>query len=110
MAPKLPQEIKTRTPNPEPDEEGGQEGNRNQPDRHPPSPANQFEPLRRQNDGMSEKADRQPADSNPDAAADPTGTHLAAECRRQSLSLRDDPQEHETLEWLDKVADRADWK
>jgi hypothetical protein len=35
---------------------------------------------------------------------------FAAECRRQSLSLRDDPQETETLEWLDKVAARDDWK
>ena len=35
---------------------------------------------------------------------------FAAECRRQSLVLRDDPQERETLEWLDKVADRDDWK
>ena len=35
---------------------------------------------------------------------------FAAECRRQSLSLRDDPVEREALEWLDKVADRDDWK
>jgi hypothetical protein len=35
---------------------------------------------------------------------------FAAECRRQSLSLRDDPHEAETLEWLDKVADQDDWK
>jgi hypothetical protein len=35
---------------------------------------------------------------------------FAAECRRQSLSLRDDPLETETLEWLDKVADQDDWK
>jgi hypothetical protein len=35
---------------------------------------------------------------------------FAAECRRQSLSLRDDPHEHETLEWIDKVADQDDWK
>jgi hypothetical protein len=35
---------------------------------------------------------------------------FAAECRRQSLSLRDDPHETETLEWLDKVADQDDWK
>lgn len=35
---------------------------------------------------------------------------FAAECRRQSLSLRDDPLERETLEWLDKVADQEDWK
>jgi hypothetical protein len=35
---------------------------------------------------------------------------FAAECRRQSLILRDDPLERETLEWLDEVADRNDWK
>jgi hypothetical protein len=35
---------------------------------------------------------------------------FAAECRRQSLSLRDDPHECETLEWLDQTADRNDWK
>jgi hypothetical protein len=35
---------------------------------------------------------------------------FAAECRRQSLSLRGDPFERETLEWLDRVADQADWK
>jgi hypothetical protein len=35
---------------------------------------------------------------------------FAAECRRQSLSLCDDPHETETLEWLDKVADQDDWK
>jgi hypothetical protein len=34
---------------------------------------------------------------------------FAAECRRQSLVLRDDPQERETLEWLGKVAG-DDWK
>ena len=35
---------------------------------------------------------------------------FAAECRRQSLSLREDPHEREVLEWLDKVADRDGWK
>ncbi len=35
---------------------------------------------------------------------------FAAECRHQSLALRDDPQEREALEWLDKVADRDEWK
>jgi hypothetical protein len=35
---------------------------------------------------------------------------FAAECRRQSLVLRDDPQERETLVWLDKVVERDDWK
>jgi len=35
---------------------------------------------------------------------------FAAECRRQSLSLRDDPHERDVLEWIDKVADQDDWK
>jgi hypothetical protein len=35
---------------------------------------------------------------------------FAAECRRQSLALRDDPHEHPTLDWLDQAADRVDWK
>ena len=35
---------------------------------------------------------------------------FAAECRRQSLSLRDDALERETLERLDRVADQDDWK
>lgn len=34
---------------------------------------------------------------------------FAAECRRQSLSLRDDLHEVETLEWIDRVADKGDW-
>jgi hypothetical protein len=34
---------------------------------------------------------------------------FAAECRRQALSLRDDPAEREVLDWLDKVADREGW-
>ena len=35
---------------------------------------------------------------------------FAAECRRQSLTLRDDPHERDVLEWIDKVADQDDWK
>jgi hypothetical protein len=35
---------------------------------------------------------------------------FAAECRRQSLSLRGDSLELETLEWLETVTDQADWK
>jgi Protein of unknown function (DUF3018) len=35
---------------------------------------------------------------------------FAEECRRQSLSLRDDPQERETLEWLEAAADTKGWK
>ena len=31
------------------------------------------------------------------------------ECRRQSLLLRDDPQEMQTLRWLEQVADTDEW-
>ena len=35
---------------------------------------------------------------------------FAAECKRQSLLLRNDKQEAKTIEWLDRVADREGWK
>lgn len=35
---------------------------------------------------------------------------FAEECRRQSSLLRGDAQERETLDWLDKVADREGWE
>ncbi len=35
---------------------------------------------------------------------------FAEECRRQSRSLRGDPQEAETLEWLEAAADTEGWK
>ena len=35
---------------------------------------------------------------------------FAEECRRQSLVLRDDPHDQETLEWLERAADRESWK
>jgi hypothetical protein len=35
---------------------------------------------------------------------------FAAECRRQSLALRDDPHERETLKWLEEAADRRGWR
>lgn len=34
---------------------------------------------------------------------------FAAECRRQSLTLLDKPQEVETLAWLAAAADREGW-
>jgi hypothetical protein len=34
---------------------------------------------------------------------------FAEECRRQSLLLKADPHERETLEWLEKVADQEGW-
>jgi hypothetical protein len=35
---------------------------------------------------------------------------FAEECRRQSLMLRDDPHETETLAWLADAADTEGWK
>lgn len=35
---------------------------------------------------------------------------FAAECQRQSLLLRNDPQEQEVAEWLAKVADAEGWQ
>lgn len=35
---------------------------------------------------------------------------FAEECRRQSRLLRDDPQEAETLRWLEAVADTEGWE
>lgn len=34
---------------------------------------------------------------------------FAAECRRQSAMLADDPQETETLDWIERVADTQGW-
>jgi hypothetical protein len=34
---------------------------------------------------------------------------FAAECRRQSLALRGDPQEADTLNWLEAGADTEGW-
>jgi hypothetical protein len=35
---------------------------------------------------------------------------FAEECRRQSLLVRNDPQEQEVLEWIEHAADIEDWK
>jgi len=35
---------------------------------------------------------------------------FAEECRRQSLALRDDAHERETLDWLEAAADREGWE
>jgi hypothetical protein len=35
---------------------------------------------------------------------------FAQECRRQSLLLRNDQQENDTLNWLEVVADTVDWE
>ena len=34
---------------------------------------------------------------------------FAEECRRQSLSLRDDPHEREILDWIATVSDTEGW-
>jgi hypothetical protein len=34
---------------------------------------------------------------------------FAEECRRQSLSLRDDPHEREILDWIETVSDTEGW-
>lgn len=35
---------------------------------------------------------------------------FAEECRRQCLIVRNDPQETEVLEWIEKAADTESWK
>ena len=35
---------------------------------------------------------------------------FADECRRQCLMVRNDPQEGEILDWLEKAADTEGWK
>ncbi len=35
---------------------------------------------------------------------------FAEQARRQSLLLRDDPEEHAALEWIDEVAEDQDWQ
>ena len=35
---------------------------------------------------------------------------FAEECRRQSLALQSDPQEHDILHWLEAAADRQGWQ
>lgn len=37
-------------------------------------------------------------------------TGFAEECRRQSLLLRGDQQEADTLDWLENAADSQDWE
>lgn len=34
---------------------------------------------------------------------------FAEECRRQSLSLRDDPHEQEALDWIAAITDTEGW-
>lgn len=41
---------------------------------------------------------------------DTRSRHFAEECRRQSLSLRGDPQETEIADWLESAADTEGWE
>jgi hypothetical protein len=41
---------------------------------------------------------------------DTRSPHFAETCRRQSLSLRGDPQEAEILTWLSEVGDDRGWE
>jgi hypothetical protein len=41
---------------------------------------------------------------------DTRSSGFAAECRRQSLALQDDPQEADILNWLEAAADTKGWK
>ena len=41
---------------------------------------------------------------------DTRSSGFANECRRQSLSLQDDPQEADILNWLEAAADTKGWK
>jgi hypothetical protein len=35
---------------------------------------------------------------------------FAEECRRQARAVRDDPQEREILDWIERAADTTDWR
>ena len=35
---------------------------------------------------------------------------FVAECRRQALTLRNDPHEAEILDWIERAADRTGWE
>lgn len=41
---------------------------------------------------------------------DTRGSAFAEECRRQSLLVRDDPLEADTVEWLQAAADTRGWE
>lgn len=41
---------------------------------------------------------------------DTRDAEFAAECRRQSTLLRDDPQEREVLDWIEAVSDTRGWR
>jgi hypothetical protein len=40
---------------------------------------------------------------------DTRSARFAAECRRQSMLLAGDPQELETLDWMERIADQDGW-
>ncbi len=41
---------------------------------------------------------------------DTRSSDFADECRRQSMALRDDPKETDTLNWLEASADTEGWE
>ena len=62
--------------------------------------------------GAAAPREAAPGRATPDPAlgADTRAPGFAAECRRQSLMLRDDPQEAEVLGWIEAVSDTTDWR
>ena len=41
---------------------------------------------------------------------DTRGAGFAAECRRQSALVRNDPQEREVLDWIEAASDAEGWR
>ncbi|MDB6082446.1 MAG: Antitoxin MazE [Gammaproteobacteria bacterium] len=48
--------------------------------------------------------------AEPQMPADIHSETFAAECRRQSLLLRDDPHEKEIMDFLESIADTDGWE
>jgi hypothetical protein len=67
--------------------------------------ANVVERVRRHRDGLRAAGLRPVQIWVPDTRR----PGFAEECRRQSLSLRDDPHEREILDWIEAVADTEGW-
>ena len=67
--------------------------------------ANVVERVRRHRDGLRAAGLRPVQIWVPDTRR----PGFAEECRRQSLSLRDDPHEQEILDWIEGVSDTEGW-
>ncbi len=67
--------------------------------------ANVVERVRRHRDGLRAAGLRPVQIWVPDTRR----PGFAEECRRQSLSLRDDPREQEILDWIEGVSDTEGW-